>query len=312
MKLAFLYAGQGSQKAGMGKDFYEKYPAFAEVIDKADDSLSFDLKKTMFEDPDGCLSQTAYTQPALAAYAAGVTRLLYEEGIYPEYTAGLSLGEYSALHAAGVFDTDELIRITAKRGGFMTKAGEGMEALMCAVMGYDAEKLEKLCAEVTASGIGKAEISNFNATGQIVISGEVKAVEETAKRAADDGARRTVILNTSGAFHTSFMAPAGEELKKELSKMHFKEMKMPVIFNATGLPIQENENLTDLLVAQIQNPVRMEQTLGFLAERGVDTIIEIGPGKTLSGFVRHTVKGIKTISIDKAEDLEKAFSLCRE
>ncbi|MDO4478758.1 MAG: ACP S-malonyltransferase [Lachnospiraceae bacterium] len=311
MKIAVLFAGQGSQVPGMGKELYEANTSFSSVIDQACAYADRDLKTLMFEDPDGTLSETRNTQPCLAAFAAGVWQLLKEMGVQADYAAGLSLGEYSALYAAGVLSLEDLMTLTVKRGGFMTEAGKGMDALMCAILGLDGEVLSGICENVTASGIGRVEISNYNAVGQIVISGEKPAVEKAAEAALEAGAKRAMTLNTSGAFHTSFMAPAGEELKALMTEMNLDEkaagMVMPVIFNVTAQPMGStpDETLTSLLVRQVQQPVKMAQTIQYLESQGVDTILEIGPGKTLSGFVRRTAKGIKCLAIEKPEDLEK-------
>ena len=308
MKTAFLYAGQGSQEKGMGLSFYESSPTFASVIDEAASYLDFDLKRTMFEDPDGLLNETEYTQPALAAFAAGVTALLKEKGLQPDLAAGLSLGEYSALYASDVFDLKTLMTITRKRGLYMTEAGAGMEALMCAVIGQDIQTLQTICDEIDRDHDGRVEISNDNAEGQIVISGEKKAVEKAISRLEDIKAR-TIVLKTSGAFHTSYMAPAAGKLKTLLEEQALGAMSFPILFNATASPLNENETVTDLLCRQIQSPVRMRETILYLASQGVDKVIEIGPGKAISGFIRRTVKGIKTVSLSGPSDLEKALLL---
>lgn len=305
MKTAFLYAGQGSQKVGMGQDLYEAYPSFAAILDRAD--TGFDLKSVMFEGPEETLSETHVTQPALAAFAAGVTAVLYEHNIRPEMAAGLSLGEYSALHAAGVFSSDTLIRVTAYRGREMEKAAEGHDGVMCAVMGSDAETIEKICKQASQEH-GLVEVANYNTKTQTVIAGEREAVEAAAQMLKEAGAGRCTMLNVSSAFHTSMMAPAGEALHYYFKKMPFGKMQFPVVFNTTARPLEEGQTIPQLLERQVQSSVRMYQSIEYMAECGVDTIIEIGPGRTLSGFVRRTVKGIDTYSIQDVPSLEKVLN----
>ena len=311
MKTAILFAGQGAQAVGMGQEFYEKYPAFAAALDKAQTLVDFDLKKLMFEGPAEQLSRTAYTQPALAAYAAGAVAVLREKGFQPDYVAGLSLGEYSALHAAGVFDLETLIRTTAFRGKAMESCGKGLDTKMSAVLGLEAETVSRLCAEASDARGEIVEVSNYNAKGQIVISGIRVAVEEAERMAMEAGAKRCMPLNVSSAFHTCFMQQASEDLKKYFETIYFGKMQVPVIFNATGAPLvmeqtgdtamvkNESAEIQKLLELQVKTGVRMMQTILFLKEAGVEQIIEVGPGKTLAGFVRKTVTGVKVIPWEK-------------
>lgn len=322
MKTAFLYAGQGSQHAGMGRDLYEAYPAFAEEVDKADAVLNFDLKRMMFEGPEEELSRTAYTQPCLAAFAAGMTAVLTERGIRPDYVAGLSLGEYSALHAAGVFSTEELIRITAFRGQAMSRAGEGLDTKMCAILGLPAEKTAEIAQKAAKETGSIVEVSNYNAKGQNVISGFAEAVTRAEEIAKEEGARRCMELKVSSAFHTSLMAPASQELHELFGRTAFGKMSIPVLFNTLGGPSDargrriddtslspsaytqaDGKTIGDLLEKQVMSSVRMAQTIEWLKDAGVEKIIEIGPGHVLAGFVSRTVKGVETVSLDTAEDV---------
>lgn len=306
LKLAFLFAGQGSQKVGMGKDLYDNNETFRNIIDslKAD----FDIKKLMFEGPMEQLSQTRYTQPCMAAFAAGVIGVLNEKGIVPDYVAGLSLGEYSALHASGVFGSQQLLDLVSFRGKAMEEAAEGINCKMSAVMGLESQVLDEICKEVTGSSDEKyVTVSNFNCKGQYVICGDISAVEEAEVKAKEAGAKRCIALKVSGPFHTKFMKPAGDKLKEYFENINFGEMKVPVIFNTTANELQSDENIKELLEKQVQSSIYMENTIELLEKNGVDTIIEIGPGKALSGFVKKTAPSINTYVIEDLSGLEQVL-----
>ena len=307
MTIAFLYAGQGSQHVGMGADLYKKYPAFTKVFDNT--SLPFDLKQLCFEGPEEKLAQTAYTQPAMVAFAIGVTDVLAEAGIRPDYAAGLSLGEYSALYAAGVFDAATAIDLVAFRGRAMADASAGLDVAMAAVLGLDREILAGLCTQASSNGNGIVEIANYNCPGQLVISGERQAVEAASLSAREAGAKRCVPLKVSGPFHTRLMKPAGDALAAHFETVAFQPMEIPVIFNCLGDEKAPGDTIPHLLERQVQSSVFMEDTIRCLADKGVDTFIEIGPGKALSGFVRKTLKGVKPIAIETVEDIEKLKTL---
>ena len=271
MSLAFLYAGQGSQHPGMGADLYEAHPAFRAVLDAA--GVDFDLKTTMFTDPDGVLNLTEYTQPCMVAFAAGMTALLAERGIVPDYAAGLSLGEYSALRCAGVFTAP-----------------------------LDREKRQEACRQ--AAGAGVVEIANYNCPGQLVIGGEQAAVDKAAALAKELGAKRCLPLKVSGPFHTSLLAPAGDALREKFRETAFGAMRIPVLFNCLGREMGPEDTIPALLGKQVQTSVYMEDTIRRLAELGVDTIVEIGPGKALIGFVKKTAPAIKTYAVETCADLD--------
>ncbi|CUQ20404.1 Malonyl CoA-acyl carrier protein transacylase [Flavonifractor plautii] len=300
MSLAFLYAGQGSQHPGMGADLYEAHPAFRAVLDAAD--VDFDLKTTMFTDPDGVLNLTEYTQPCMVAFAAGMTALLAERGIVPDYAAGLSLGEYSALQCAGVFTAPQAISLAAFRGKAMAAAAAGRPCGMTAVLGLDREKLQEACRQ--AAGAGVVEIANYNCPGQLVIGGEQAAVDKAAALAKELGAKRCLPLKVSGPFHTSLLAPAGDALREKFRETAFGAMRIPVLFNCLGREMGPEDTIPALLEKQVQTSVYMEDTIRRLAELGVDTIVEIGPGKALSGFVKKTAPAIKTYAVETCADLD--------
>lgn len=300
MSLAFLYAGQGSQHPGMGADLYEAHPAFRAVLDAA--GVDFDLKTTMFTDPDGVLNLTEYTQPCMVAFAAGMTALLAERGIVPDYAAGLSLGEYSALQCAGVFTAPQAISLAAFRGKAMAAAAAGRPCGMTAVLGLDREKLQEACRQ--AAGAGVVEIANYNCPGQLVIGGEQAAVDKAAALAKELGAKRCLPLKVSGPFHTSLLAPAGDALREKFKETAFGAMRIPVLFNCLGQEMGPEDTIPALLEKQVQTSVYMEDTIRRLAELGGDTIVEIGPGKALIGFVKKTAPAIKTYAVETCADLD--------
>ncbi len=300
MSIAFLYAGQGSQHPGMGADLYETYPQFRAVLDGAD--LDFDVKEVSFQDSQGVLNETRYTQPCMVAFAVGVTQILNHEGIRPDYVAGLSLGEYSALQAAGVFNPQQAISLVAFRGKVMAEAAKDVPCGMTAVLGLDREKLEQACEQ--ASALGVVCIANYNCPGQLVIGGHQEAVDEAARLAKEMGARRCMPLKVSGPFHTPLLKPAGDALAEKFKGETFGEMQVPVLFNCLGREMGPDDTIPALLERQVQSSVYMEDTIRRLAELGVDTIVEIGPGKVLSGFVRKTTPEIKTYAVETVADVQ--------
>ena len=308
MKLGFLYAGQGSQHPGMGADLYGAYPAFRAVYDGAE--VAFDLKKVCFEDPDGVLNQTRYTQPCMVAFAAGLTAVLREQGIVPSVAAGLSLGEYSALHAAGVFDAVTAVDLVAFRGKAMEEAATGVESSMMAVLNMDRASLEEAGEE--ASSLGCVVIANYNCPGQLVIGGEKAAVEKAAAIAKEKGARRCLPLKVSGPFHTPLMAPAGEALAERFRTVDFHQPAIPVIFNCLGNVKPENVTIPELLVKQVQSSVFMEGSIRSMAALGMDAFVEIGPGKALSGFVKKTVPEVPVDAVETAADVEALVNAVKE
>jgi len=326
MTLGFIYAGQGSQKVGMGQDFYEKYPLFRETMDRAQDYVKdvtdFDVKDVCFHGPVEVLGQTKYTQPCMVSFAVGITKLLKQAGLKPEYTCGLSLGEYSALYAAEVLSEEDVINLVAFRGKAMEEAVTEREVKMSAVLAMDRDVIAQCCKEaeealaeefVEIGGVISTEkntvqVANYNCPGQIVISGDGKAVDKATELLKEKGAKRVLPLAVSGPFHTSLMKPAGDKLKERFASVSFGQPQTKVVFNATGKPMADGECVSCLLEKQVQSSVYLEDSIRYLAENGVDTIVEIGPGNTISKFIKKTAADIKVYSIDKVEDLETVIA----
>lgn len=305
MKIGFLYAGQGSQCVGMGKDLYEEYPEFREVYDNID--LDFDVKKCCFEGPIEQLGQTRYTQPCMVAFAVGVTDILEANGIKPEIAAGLSLGEYSALYASGVFEKKQVIDLVAFRGKYMEEAVTGRDTGMIAVMSLDRDSIKECCLAAAAefeAPYNVAEVANYNTPIQVTVAGDTPVIKRAGELMMEKGARRIVPLAVSGPFHTSLMKPAGDKLAERFMNEEFKEMSFPVIFNATGKTLEEGKSIKEMLEIQVQSSVYFEDSIRYMIEQGVDTFVEIGPGKTLSGFVKKIDKSLTTYSIEDVASLK--------
>lgn len=296
-KTAFLFPGQGAQKTGMGQDFYEKSPSAREIFDQASQWLSLDMKALCFEKNDR-LNLTEYTQAALVTTCLAMEKVVEEYGLCPDVTAGLSLGEYCAIAVSGGMSVQDAITTVRKRGILMEQAVPAGEGSMAAVMGLDADKIQAVL-----SGM-KAEIANYNCPGQIVITGPKAAVEEASVRLKEAGARRVLPLTVSGPFHSSMLQNAGKELEKELSKVEFSSLKIPYVTNVTAQYVTDFKETKDLLAKQISSSVRWQQSVEKMLEDGVDTFVEIGPGKTLTGFMKKIAPDAKTYNIQKVEDLE--------
>ena len=324
MRLGFLYAGQGAQKVGMGLDLYEKYPEFKETFDNVT-GVDFDLKKVCFEGPEETLNETKYTQPCMVAFAVGMTKVLKSLGIEPVAAAGLSLGEYSALYAAGVFTEEQVIPLVQFRGNVMQNAADGRDCKMIAVLGLDKETVfagcEKVRAEIEAAGKtaedGKlliAEPANFNCPGQITVSGDAEAVDMAADVLKEMGAKRCMPVKVKGPFHTSLMKPAGDALAERFKSEAFGEMQLSVIFNCLGRErnaASDEESIPALLEKQVQKSVYFDDSIRAMAAMGIDAFVEIGPGKTLSKFVQKTTPDIPVYGVETAEDIEKLLEAIR-
>ena len=288
----------------MGKELCENFKCAEEIFERADNALGFSIKDICFEDEEK-LNKTEFTQPAILTMSTAALKVLEEHGIKADYAAGLSLGEYSAYVCSGAFDFDETVSVVRKRGRFMTEAvPEGVGA-MYAILGLDRKTVEDTCEEYKQYGF--VSPANYNAPGQIVIAGEAEVAEKTAAALKEKGAKMTVKLNVSGPFHTALLKPASDRLAVELEKMNISDMKMPVITNVTGTVVENKADIIPILIKQVMSPVKWEDTINYLASQGVDTFIEIGPGKTLSGFVKRTVKGVKIYNVEDMKSLEKTL-----
>ncbi len=303
-KIAFVFPGQGAQYTGMAKDFYEKFPVSRQVFALASEVSGLDLKSLCFEENEK-LNITEYTQIAMLTAQVAILRAVQEAGISSEVNAGLSLGEYGALVASGVMKEQDAFAVVRKRGILMQEAYPTGGA-MAAVLGMEAEKIEKIC-EQTA---GIVSIANYNCPGQIVITGEQKAVENTKEALIEAGARRVLPLKVSGPFHCELLREAGEKLGEELKRVEILPFSTPYVTNVTAEYVTKPQQVKGLLSRQVYSPVRWQQCVEKMIEEGVDTFIEIGPGKTLTGFLKKINRNVKALHIETVEDLEKVREEC--
>ena len=298
-KIAFIFPGQGAQACGMGKDFYEQTETGKRIFDKATELMGFSMPELCFEENDR-LDITEYTQAAMVTASIAMMRVLEENGIKPDVAAGLSLGEYCALAAAGVMSDEDAIWTVRQRGILMQEAVPVGEGAMAAILALDAAAIE----EVTGAMEG-VWIANYNCPGQIVISGEKAAVEEACEKLKAAGAKRTVMLNVSGPFHSGMLAAAGEKLGQVLSQVEIHEPQIPYVANVTAQYVKNAGEVKELLTRQVSSSVRWQQSVEAMIADGVDTFIEIGPGKTLAGFIRKISRDVKTFNVETLEDMGK-------
>ena len=304
-KIAFMFPGQGAQKAGMGKDFYEQSETAAKVIDKATELLGIDMKALCFEENDK-LDQTEYTQAALVTVCMAMEHVLRERGLKADVTAGLSLGEYCAIASAGGMSTEDAIMLVRKRGILMQNAVPGGRGTMAAVLGMTGESIEKV-----VDPIDGVTIANYNCPGQIVITGWKESVEKASEALREAGAKRVMPLNVSGPFHSPMLREAGEELGEVLAGVELSPLNIPYVTNVTAEYVTDISETKALLAEQVASSVRWQQSVENMIADGVDTFVEIGPGRTLAGFMRKINRDVKVYNVGTWEDVDKVVSeLC--
>lgn len=299
-KIAFMFPGQGAQYVGMGKGFYDNNLKSKEIFDIASDATGLDLKSLCFEKNTN-INITEFTQIAILTTEIAMLQAVLDYGIKPDVTGGLSLGEYAALVASGVIKFEDCAKVVRKRGIYMQDEVPAGQGGMAAIISLDANKILEICNMIE----GIVSIANYNCPGQVVISGEKAAVEEACVRLKEAGAKRCIPLNVSGPFHSELLKGAGDKLGLELSKIRIEDIKVPYVTNVTGSFVLNKDNVKDLLVSQVYSSVKWQQCVESMILEGVDTFIEIGPGKTLSSFVKKINKELQIINIDHYEDLEK-------
>lgn len=298
-KIAFLYPGQGSQKCGMGLDFYKNSPEAKKIYDQAEEALGIPIRDICFTENEQ-IHITEYTQPALVTTCLAMTRALEQQGIFPDLTAGLSLGEYAAVAAAGGLSDTDAICLVRKRGLLMQNTIPAGEGAMSAVLGMEAEKIEKILKQIP-----DVTIANYNCPGQIVITGRTEEVKKAGEQLKEAGARRVLPLKVSGPFHSPLLAPAGEELAKEMKRIKFRELKVPYVANAVAEKETDAHKIPGLFVTGVSSPVKWQQSMELMVKEGVDLFLEIGPGKTLSGFMKKIAPEAKVLSLSTWTDLEQ-------
>ena len=304
-KIAFMFPGQGAQKAGMGKDFYEQSETARAVIDKATELLDIDMKALCFEENDK-LDQTEYTQAALVTVCLAMEHVLRERGLKPDVTAGLSLGEYCAIASAGGMTTEDAITTVRKRGILMQNAVPGGKGSMAAVLGLTGEAIE-----TAIENIDGVSIANYNCPGQIVITGWKESVEKASEVLKEAGAKRVLPLNVSGPFHSPMLEEAGQELGKVLENVELSPLEIPYVTNVTAQYVTDISETKELLAKQVASSVRWQQSIENMIADGADIFVEIGPGRTLAGFMRKINRDVKVYNVAAWEDVDKVVSeLC--
>lgn len=300
-KIAFLFPGQASQFVGMGKDLYEAFPRAQEVFDQANEILGFDLRATCFNGPEELLKQTRITQPAIFVHSVIVSNLLAENGMQPHMAAGHSLGEYSALVAAGVMTFQAGLQVVKIRGELMQHAGEQQPGTMAAIIGLADDQIYAICAE--ASDAGSVTAANFNAPQQVVISGSLEGVARASELAKQSGAKRVIPLVVSGAFHSPLMESAQQELKAALESIEFQAAQFPIYANVTAKPVSAGPEIKDLLYQQLTHPVRWSATIENMIADGAKEFFEVGPGNVLAGLVKRIHRDYPVITVGTTEEI---------
>ena len=308
-KVAFVFPGQGSQYIGMGRELWEAFPVVKETFAEAQEVLGFDIRGLCFEGPEEELKLTENTQPAVFVVTVAVWRVIHQLGVRPDYVAGHSLGEYSALVAAGGLSFGDGLRVVRMRGRFMQEACPPGEGGMAAVIGFSREGVKELCQRAAQGEI--LVPANFNSPEQVVISGHLGAVQRAVALAKEMGARRAVVLQVSGPFHSPLMEPAARRLKEVLATLEMKDLSIPLVTNVEAEPNTSASRAKDLLVAQISSPVLWEDSVRRMVALGVDTFVEVGPGRVLSGLIRRTEPAARVLNVEDLKGLERLKEVLR-
>ena len=301
-KLALVFPGQGSQAVGMGRDLYESFPAAREVLDAANAVLGFDLSRLMFEGPGEELVRTVNAQPALLAGSVAALRVLESEGIRADFAAGHSVGEYAALVAAGSIEFAEAVRLVRRRGELMDEAAAVRPGTMAAIIGLAADEVRAAVGLAQSAGI--VDVANYNSPGQVVVSGEPAAVEEACRIAKERGAKRTMPLRVSGAFHSRLMAPAAEAMRLELERARISDPALPVVANVTADYVRTADEVRSALARQIVGSVRWEESIIRIAEDGAEGFVEVGHGTVLAGLIARTLRDAQVRSVGDRSSVE--------
>jgi len=306
MTIAFVFPGQGAQYAGMGKQLAAASAQARQVFLRADEVLGFPLSRLCWDGPDDELRRTDTTQPAILATSMACLAALQSRGVTPHLVAGLSLGEYTALVCAGAIRYEDALVVVRRRGAFMQEAATGRRTAMAAILGLDAPTVRRICSAAAARGV--VEPSNFNSPGQIVIAGDEDAVQEGIRLAKEAGAKRAVQLPVSAPFHTSLMRPAARRLSEALVGLTISPPTIPVVSNVTAQPVREPDDIRRLLVEQVASPVRWDESVRAMADAGVTTFVEVGPGTALSGLIRKIVPPARVLHVEDPASLQEAFA----
>jgi [acyl-carrier-protein] S-malonyltransferase len=308
-KIAFIFPGQGSQYVGMGKDIFEKYSTSRELYLQADEKLGINLSEMCFFGPEESLKMTINTQPAIVATSVAILNILQEEGINPDFTAGHSLGEYTALIAAGAISFTDAIQLVRQRGSYMQEALPPGEGTMAAIIGLDKEKIEEVC--LLAGGEGQVEVANYNSPSQIVIAGKVAAVQKAVELAKVNGAKMAVMLSVSGPFHSSILRPASIKLKKAIKMFKIKQAQIPVMANVNAKLASDPETISTNLIEQVSHAVLWQQSIENLIALGTTTFVEIGPGKVLTGLIKKIDKNVEMYNIENENTLQTVLPVLK-
>jgi len=308
-RVAFMFPGQGSQKVGMGQDIYDNYPSIEKLYNHANDILDKDLQKMMFEGPKETLTETENAQPALLLSSIALHTLLIEKEVQPVMTVGHSLGEYSALVAAGALSLDEALPLVNLRGKLMEKAYPKGQGTMSAVLGLSVEEIQEVLESITDETV---DLANLNCPGQIVISGSMNGIEKASKKLKEIGAKRILPLNVSGPFHSRLMKPANNEFANYLNEINIKDASIPVYANVTATPVTDKDKIKDSLIKQLYSPVRFEESIKNMLQNDLDAIVEVGTGKVLCGLVRKIDRKVKTFAIQDVKSLDEFITWYKE